>query len=75
MIQKIPSIGAIIIVVLIYVFMLPYCKVYNSCDVVCRVWNEDGSSACFVDYVFEIQSVDNIEYSYVIGEKFILREG
>lgn len=67
--------------ILIIMFVFGYCyslwmgENFVEYDTVCRVSYVDGSSASFFDYNFEIQSVDNVEYSYVVGENFILREG
>ena len=68
-------------IIIVTMLLLGYCLLlwvnsyYDSCDAVCRVSCADGSSACFYDYTFEIQSVGNVEYNYIVGEKFTLREG
>lgn len=70
---------AIILIVLIlglgYCFLLWKNASSETCDAMCRVTFEDGTSAAFVDYTFEIESVGNVKYNYVIGERFIAREG
>ncbi len=68
-------------IIIVTVLLLGYCCLlwenssYDSCNAVCRVSCADGSSAGFYDYTFEIQSVGNVKYNYIVGEKFTLREG
>lgn len=64
----------ILFILFSYGCFLIHFKIDDLCELDCRVVCIDRSSASFEDYTFQIESVDEFTYDYVIGEKFRLRE-